>query len=184
MKVLVACEFSGIVRDAFKERGHDAWSCDIIPTERPGQHIVNDVRNVLDAGWDLMIAHPPCTYTSIAGMRWFKVDPDRMRKARQGYEFFMQLVNADIPMISVENTRGLLWQWYKKPDQRIHPYHFGDPYTKEISLWLKGLPPLMASLIISDPFVNWTKKGKMSHNGKTRSKTFPGFAAAMAAQWG
>lgn len=183
MRVLVACEYSGIVRDAFAARGHDAWSCDILPTEAPGNHLQCDVREILNDGWDLMIAHPPCTYTSQAGWRWFKTQPDRMDKARAGYDFFMQMVSAPIPKIAVENTRGLLWQWYRKPDQIIHPYEFGEPYTKATCLWLKQLPPLMATLIITDPFVNWTKY-KGAHNGKSRSKTFQGIADAMAAQWG
>lgn len=183
MKVLIACEFTGIVRDAFTALGHDATSCDILPSERPGKHIQGDVREILDDGWDLLIAHPPCTYTSGAGYRWFKTQPDRMAKAREGYEFFMAMVNAPIPLIAVENTRGLLWQWYRKPDQIIHPYHFGHPMTKATCLWLKGLPPLMATHIISDPFVNWTKY-KGSHTGKDRSRTFTGIASAMAAQWG
>lgn len=183
MKILIACEYSGTVREAFRAQGHDAWSCDILPTEIPGQHIQGDVLSILDEGWDMMIAHPPCTYTSQAGYRWLKTQPDRMDKARAGYEFFMQIVNAPIPMIAVENTRGLLWQWYRRPDQIVHPYYFGDPFTKATCLWLKNLPPLMATLIIADPFVNWTKY-KGAHNGKARSKTFCGIATAMAAQWG
>ena len=183
MKVLIACEFSGVVRDAFAARGHDAWSCDLLPSERPGQHIQDDVRNVLDFGWDLMIAHPPCTYTSQAGYRWFKSQPDRIRKAREGYEFFMQLASAPIHKIAMENTRGLLWQWYRHPDQIVHPCDFGHGVTKALCLWLKNLPPLMATLVVADPFVNWTKY-KGSHNGHARSRTFEGVAKAMAEQWG
>jgi len=182
MRVLIACEMSGVVRDAFIALGHDAWSCDIIPSERRGPHIVNDVRNVLDWNWDLMICHPPCTYLSYAGARWFKV-PGRMDKAQEAYKFAMTLWNAPIPLIAMENPRGLLWKWFRKPDEIVHPYHFGDPMTKATCLWLKGLP-LMASLICVDPFVNWTKKGPHAHNGKSRSRTFPGIAAAMASQWG
>lgn len=183
MKILIACEYSGIVRDAFIAQGHDAWSCDIIPTERKGPHIVNDARNVLDDGWDMMIAHPPCTNLSYAGLRWFKTDPDRMRRALADFDFFMAMINAPIPMIAVENTRGYTWQWYKHPDQVVEPYEFGHDVTKATCLWLKQLPPLMATLIHPDPFVNWTKY-KGSHNGHARSKTFPGIAAAMAQQWG
>lgn len=181
-RLLVACEYSGIVRDAFIAQGWDAWSCDILPTERPGPHIVNDVRNVLDWDWDMMIAHPPCTYTSAAGYRWFKTDPDRMRKARQGYEFFMQMVNAPIPKIAVENTRGLLWQWYRKPDCIVHPYYFGDPYTKATCFWLKGLPPLYRTKTVAIEYQNWTKYYG-SHTGHDRSRTFAGIAGAMAEQW-
>lgn len=185
MKVLIACEFSGIVREAFKAKGHDAWSCDILPTEQPGQHIINDVRNVLDDGWDLMIAHPPCTYLAHAGVRWFKIQPDRITKAKQAFEFFMQLVNADIPRIAVENPISyLLTQWFRTPDQKIHPYQFGHDVTKETWLWLKGVPPLMYTMVHPDPFKNWSKKGKFSHRGKDRSKTFQGIADAMATQWG
>lgn len=183
MKILVACEYSGIVRDAFIARGHDAWSCDVLPTERPGPHIVNDVRNVLFDGWNMMIAHPPCTHLSYAGNRWFKRDPDRWRKARVDFDFFMTMINAPIPLIAVENTRGYVWKWFRKPDQIIEPYEFGHDVTKATCLWLKGLPPLMATLINANPFINWTKKGKFSHNGRERSRTFPGIAAAMAAQW-
>jgi hypothetical protein len=183
MKVLIACEYSGITREAFKRLGHDVWSCDILPTEQPGQHIVDDVRNVLDFGWDLMIAHPPCTYTSAAGYRWFKIDPDRMRKARAGYEFFMQMVNAPIPKIAVENTRGLLWQWYRKPDCVVHPYYFGDPFTKATCFWLKGLPPLHSTNTVAIKYQNWTKYYG-SHTGHDRSRTFTGIAEAMAQQWG
>ena len=117
------------------------------------------------------------------GLRWFKVQPDRMRKAREAFDFFMQMIHAPIPRIAVENPRGFTWQWYKRPDQIIHPYHFGHPMTKATCLWLKNVAPLMATLIVSDPFVNWTKY-KGSHNGHDRSRTFTGIAEAMAAQWG
>jgi len=181
MKILVACEFSGAVRDAFRAKGHDAWSCDIVPTEQRGPHIVNDVRNVLDDGWDMMIAFPPCTYLSYAGARWFK-QPGRMDKARQAMDFFLTLWNAPIPMIALENPRGLTWKWFRRPDQIVHPYHFGHPQTKATGLWLRQLPPLMYTLIHADPFVNYTKY-KGGHNGKSRSRTYPGVAAAMAQQW-
>lgn len=184
MKVLIACEFSGMVRDAFRAKGHDAWSCDIIPTERKGPHIVNDVRNVLDDGWDMMIAHPPCTHLSYQGLRWFKTDPDRMRRAREDFEFFMRCIEAPIPMIAVENPRGFTWQWYQHPDQVIEPSEFGHHVTKATCLWLKDLPPLMATLIDPDPETRWSSHGKFSHTAKNRSRTFPGIALAMAEQWG
>lgn len=185
MRVLVACEFSGIVRDAFARRGHDAWSCDLLQTEQPGQHIVNDVRNILDWDWDLMIAHPPCEKMSYAGMRWFKTDPDRWRQAQEAFSFFMQMINAQIPRIAVENPRGYACQWYRKPDQIIQPYEFGHDVTKATCLWLKDLPPLFATLIHSNPAKNWTRNGRMgAHNGRNRSRTFAGIAAAMAQQWG
>lgn len=182
-RLLVACEFSGIVRDAFITKGWDAWSCDIVPTERPGPHIVNDVRNVLDWGWDMMIAHPVCTHMSYAGLRWFKIQPDRMRLALEDFKLFMAMINAPIPMIAVENTHGFAWKWYRPPDQVVEPCHFGDPYTKATSLWLNQLPPLMATNIIANPNINWSRNFG-SHNGHDRSRTFPGIAMAMANQWG
>ena len=182
MRVLVACEFSGIVRDAFAARGHDAWSCDILPTERPGNHYQCDVMEVLDMDWDLMIAHPPCTYLSYAGMRWFKTQPDRMGKVEAAFEFVKQLAQAPIHRIAIENPKGFLSKWYRKPDQIIQPWQFGEPYTKKTMLWLKGLPPLLYSCIEVERFVNWTELGHRS--AKDRSRTFPGIAAAMAQQWG
>ncbi len=184
-RLLVACEFSGVVREAFKARGWDAWSCDIIPTEIPGQHIVNDVRNVLDYGWDMMIAHPPCTFLSYAGERWYKVQPDRMYKTVQALKFVRLLMAASIPKIAIENpARNRICKLIRKPDQVIEPWQFGHAMTKATGLWLKALPPLMYTLIDPDPFVNWTKKGKHSHTGKSRSRTFQGIANAMAQQWG
>lgn len=184
MRVLIACEFSGIVREAFKAKGHDVWSCDLLPTEIPGQHIQRNVLDVLNAGWDLMIAHPPCTYTSKAGYRWFKSQPDRMNKAVQGYNFFLQLAFADIPKIAVENTKGLLQKWYGEPNQIIHPYMFGEPVQKATCLWLKNLPVLHSTNMLSNYEINWTKNGKNNHRGKERSITFQSIANAMADQWG
>ena len=183
MKVLVACEFSGMVREAFKARGHDAWSCDLLPTEIAGQHIMDDVRNVLDFGWDLMIAHPPCTYSSYAGNRWLN-QPGRKEKMLESFKLFDILWNAPIEFIAIENPRGYIMKYWRKPDDLVHPYHFGDGVTKATCFWLKNLPPLMATNIIIDPFINWTKKGSMSHDGHTRSRTFPGLAKAMSEQWG
>lgn len=182
MRVLVACEYSGIVRQAFAARGHDAWSCDILPTEQPGNHIQNDVLNHLNDGWDLMIAHPPCQYLSRVGARWFKNDASRWDRALEGFYFFMQMIEAPIPMIAVENGYGLTWQWYRKPDQIVEPYWFGHDVTKATGLWLKNLPPLMATMVHNDPLVNWA--GRKAHTGKSRSKFWTGIAAAMANQWG
>jgi site-specific DNA-cytosine methylase len=182
MRVLVACEFSGIVREAFAARGHDAWSCDLLPSELPGQHYQCDVREVLGLGWDLMVAHPPCTYLSYAGLRWFKVQPGRMDRAEQARDFVMLLASAPIEKIAIENPKGFLNKWYRRPDQIIQPYQFGEPFTKLTCLWLKNLPPLLYTCIELDRMVNWTEFGHRS--AKERSRTFPGIAAAMAAQWG
>jgi hypothetical protein len=178
----MTCECSGRVRESFAELGHDAWSCDIQPSELPGQHIQANVLSVLDRGWDMMIAHPPCTYLSNAGQRWFKVQPDRMDKAHDAMKFFLALWNAPIPRIAIENPRGLSWSLFRHPDQIIQPWQFGEPYTKATCLWLKQLPPLLYTEIIVDPFVNWAKyNGK--HDAKTRSRTPWGIARAMANQW-
>jgi len=141
MRVLVACEFSGIVRDSFAARGHDAWSCDILPTERPGQHYQCDVREVLGLGWDLMIAHPPCTYLSHAANRvWYA--PGRAELRQAAYEFVMELAGAPVKRIVIENPVGYLNTAWRKPDQVIHPYFFGERQLKRTCLWLQGLQPL------------------------------------------
>lgn len=184
MKVLVACEFSGIVREAFKACGHDAWSCDVKPTELPGNHIQADVRTILNDGWDLMIAHPPCTHLSYAGLRWFKNHPERWKAAYADFDFFMTMINAPIPMVCVENTRGFAGKWYRKADQIVHPYQFGHDVTKGTYLWLRQLPKLQHTKVHHAPMINWTKYGKFGHNGHNRSRTFPGIAQAMAEQWG
>lgn len=182
MRILIACEYSGTVRDAFIARGHDAWSCDILPTQRLGPHIINDVRNVLDWEWDMMIAFPPCTYLSRAGARYWKI-PERQAKAELALDFFRLLLEAPIDRIAVENPIGMTWKHIRTPDQIIQPFHFGDPVTKATCLWLKNLPPLMATLICIDPFVNWVTFGSHKH-GHERSRTFQGIADAMATQWG
>jgi len=182
MRVLIACECSGTVRDAFNVRGHDAWSCDIVASDTVGNHIQTNVLNILNDGWDMAICHPPCTYLSNAGMRWFKTQPGRTHLAQEALEFVLCLANADIPMIAIENPRGLLTKWWRRADQVIQPWQFGEKATKETHLWLKNLPPLLYTNIHTSPIVNWTEKGHRSQ--KDRSKTFPGVAAAMAAQWG
>jgi hypothetical protein len=184
MKVLIACECSGIVRESFAALGHDAWSVDIQPSERPGQHIQGDVLTVLDRGWDLMIAHPPCTYLSRVSMPWYVRDLSRQVKAQDAMQFFMALWAAPIPFIAVENPYGLPWQWFRKPDQVIQPWQFGHPMTKATCLWLKQLPPLLYTSICADPFVDWSTKGHHGTNkAKSRSRTFTGIASAMAIQW-
>jgi len=187
VRVLAACEFSGIVREAFKRRGHDAWSCDLLPTEIGGNHIRDDVLKHLDDGWDLMIAHPPCTYLSRAGARWWK-DNERMNKAKEAYKFVRLLYDSRIPKVAIENPVGLLSKWWRYPDQVIEPWMFGDIYRKRTCLWLKKLPPLMATIISTERNF-WIhsncRKRKGIHSGGLKSAiTFQGIADAMAAQWG
>ncbi len=196
MRVLVACEFSGVVRDAFAARGHDAWSCDVLPSDRPGNHIQDDVLKHLDEGWDLMVAHPPCKYICVGGNNWLNRRPDlAWRENRElGAAFFMAFVNASIECIAVENPIGCMSSRYRKPDQIIRPFHFGHPYRKDICLWLKNLPRLMptheqeSNLLY--PVENGRKKldfwaNKRNPNGRSlKSITFEGIALAMASQWG
>jgi hypothetical protein len=191
MKVLIACEFSGIVREAFKKRGHDAWSCDLLPTEIPGQHIQGDVLPILNQGWDLMIAHPPCTYLSNAGARFLyprgKLNDARLKLGLEGKEFFMKLYNAPIKKICIENP--IPSTIYKLPEytQAIQPYYFGDMVQKKTCLWLKNLPPLEYEIPKEKPQStkipgNWFNKGGKERQ-KNRAKTFQGIANAMAEQW-
>ena len=192
MKVLVACEYSGTVRDAFIAQGHQAMSCDIIPTDVPGQHYQGDVRKVLDGGWDLMIAHPPCTYLSNAGARFLypkgRLNRARLKLGMEGREFFMALWNADIPMIAIENPTPSTIYNLPRYDQVIQPYEFGHPVQKRTCLWLKGLPPLKPTRVVKQTQSskvpgNWFNKGGKDRQ-KNRAKTFDGIAKAMASQWG
>ncbi len=190
MRVLIACEFSGVVREAFRGKGHDAWSCDILPSDDNSIfHLQQDVLTVLDNEWDLMIAHPPCTYISNMSNCRIK-EPGRLALREEGMEFFMKLVKANIPLTAVENPRGLPERVYRKPDQIVQPYHFGHPASKQTCLWLKGLPLLDATHVI-EPYRKWDGKRWRtwvdtckSHTGKYRSITFQGIADAMADQWG
>lgn len=184
MRILVACEFSGIVREAFRKRGHDAWSCDLLPTEIPGKHIQDDVLNHLYSAWDLMIAHPPCTYLSVSGARWFK---ERMPQQENAAWFFMQLWNASIPKIALEQPVSVMSTRFRKPDQTYQPYHFGIPESKLTCLWLKNLPQLIPTGIKG----YWTKIVPRVHleppspdRWKNRSRTLPAIAEQMAIQWG
>ncbi len=181
MRVLVACEFSGIVRDAFRERGHDAWSCDLLPSESDGQHITGDIRDHLQIGWDIMVAHPPCRYLAVSGARWFK---ERMGDQRQALDFVRHLLSASIPMIALENPISVISSRIRKPDQIIQPWQFGHGETKATCFWLKNLPPLKPTNIVSGrvPRVHYAKRGP--DRWKERSRTLPGIAAAMAEQWG
>lgn len=198
MKVLIACEFSGIVREAFRERGHDAWSCDLLPTEQPGNHIQGNVLDILDDGWDMMIAHPPCTYLTRAGAAYYH-DSARKAQREKAINFFMSLLNSPISKIAIENPRPFndLIKATGRYQQVINPFEFGDPERKTICLWLRNLPPLFATeIIIVKPkkvYVRKSgpKKGQLYrayyHNGKNakeRSRFFPGIAKAMAEQWG
>lgn len=192
MRVLIACEFSGVVREAFRAKGHDAWSCDILPsTDNSKYHIQDDVLNLClsDRHWDMMIAHPPCTYISNMSNCRIK-EPGRKELRKQGMEFFMKLVNASIPLIAVENPRGLPEREYRRADQIIHPYQFGHEAQKATCLWLKGLPLLRPTKLV-EPYRKWDGKRWRtwvdtckSHTGKFRSVTFDGIADAMASQWG
>jgi len=174
----VACEFSGEVRDAFIAQGCDAWSCDLLPSERPGPHIQADVLSVLDESWDLMVAHPPCTALCRAGDRWYRQSQARL----DAVAFVQMLWDAPIGRVAIENPRGLNRFW-KPASQTIQPWMFNHPETKTTLLWLRGLPPLMATVVSTgrQPRVHWMSPSK--DRWKERSRTLPGVAAAMAAQW-
>jgi len=188
MKVLVACEFSGIVRDAFITRGHDAVSCDLLPTDKQGPHIQGDVIEHLQEGWDLMIAHPPCKYICNGGNNWLNRRPDlAWRENRErGASFFMEFINAPIPRKAVENPIGVMSTLYRKPDQVIHPWMFGHPVRKDTCLWLINLPKLVPTKILPPPYKKWdfwsTERHKEGRDIK--AITFQGIAEAMAEQWG
>lgn len=193
MKVLVACEFSGIVREAFKKVGCDAWSCDLLPTEISGQHIVGDVLSILDHGWDLMIAHPPCTYLARSGWHWVnKPDCDvpplkgepRRKAAFDAAKFFSDLLNAKIERIAIENPRPICHVNLPKWTQKIQPWQFGHGETKETYLWLKNLPTLEPTNIVEGRVNRVHREPPGPDRWKNRSRTFTGIAEAMATQWG
>ncbi len=195
MKVLVACEFSGRVREAFAKLGHDAWSCDLLETEIPGNHIVGDVLEIIGQGWDLMIAHPPCTYLSQSGVNWLYVggkgnirNEQRWLDMQAAAQFFRVLLDAPIARIAIENPvmhsygREIIGTKYA---QIIQPYDFGHCDSKKTCLWLKGLPPLMATLINPNHNNDWHDKSRgIPDRSKVRSRTYEGIAKAMAQQWG
>jgi len=181
MKVLVACEYSGRVRDAFKARGHDAWSCDLLPTDVEGQHIQGSVLDVLDQGWDLMIAHPPCTHLAVSGARWFK---DKREEQHQALCFVSALLNAPIDKIALENPISVISTKIKKPTQIIQPWQFGHGETKATCLWLKNLPKLEPTDIVEGREARVHKMAPSADRWKLRSLTFTGIAKAMAEQWG
>lgn len=182
MRVLVACEFSGVVRDAFIARGHDALSCDLLPTEAPGPHYQGDVRDVLDYPCDVMIAHPPCTDLSVSGARHFAAK--RMDGRQQASaSFFMMLAKADIPCIAIENPVCIMSSLWRRPDQVLHPWQHGHGETKATCLWLKGLPPLVPTDIVPGREARVHRMPPGPDRWKKRSATYPGIAAAMADQW-
>lgn len=180
MKVLVACEFSGRVRDAFQERGHDAWSCDLLPAE--GNHFQRNVLEILDEGWDLMIAHPPCTYLATSGARHMK--GIRLALQRLSVEFVKRLWNCKIPKIAIENPVGVLSTKMCKPTQIVQPYWFGEYESKATCLWLKGLPKLEPTNMVEPVHKTLANLSASVDRRKERSITFKGFAKAMAQQWG
>jgi site-specific DNA-cytosine methylase len=181
MRVLVACEYSGIVREAFTRQGHDAWSCDLLPTEIPGNHIQGDVLPLLDDGWDMMIAHPPCTHLAVSGARWFK---DKRHEQQEALAFVQALLDAPIPRIALENPVSVISSRIRKPDQIIQPWQFGHGETKATCLWLKNLPTLAPTNIVEGRANRIHRMPPGPDRWKERSRTFTGIADAMAAQWG
>lgn len=205
MKILVACEFSGIVRDAFIKRGHDAVSCDLLPTESPGPHYQGDVMDIINDGWDMMIGFPPCTYLTTAANRHYIDNPKRYYLRLEAIKFFYDLIFSKINKIALENPKGIMSSCYRKPDCIIHPFYFGDSYRKETHLWLKNLMPLhwnyenglfySSKTEPEDIYYNskktksgksrYSKFGKLGKNkGKERSIFSKEIAEAMASQWG
>jgi site-specific DNA-cytosine methylase len=180
-RVLVACEFSGIVRDAFCERGHDAWSCDILPSEKWGPHIQCDVSDVLNQNWDLLIAHPPCTHLAVSGSRWFK---DKIFEQEDALDFVRDLLAAPIEKIALENPISVISSRIRKPDQIIQPWQFGHGETKATCLWLKNLPKLIPTNIVEGREARVHKMAPGPDRWKERSRTMRGIADAMADQWG
>lgn len=195
MKVLIACEFSGRVRDAFKAKGHEAISCDLLPTEQAGLHFQGDVLDYINYGFDLMIAHPPCTYLSVAGLHWNKKIDGRQQKTEEAFEFFMKLYNSPIDKVCVENPVGYVNTHFRKPNQTINPFQFGHPERKRTCLWLKNLSLLQPTNEVEpEKPVYVCKSGRplyfvdamspSKERWKLRSITFQGIADAMAEQWG
>lgn len=180
-RLLVACEMSGIVREAFRRRGWDAWSCDIMPTIRPGQHIINDVRNVLDWDWDMMIAFPPCTHLAVSGARWFT---EKRYEQRAAIEFVRLLWGATIERIAIENPIGVLSTRFRPPSQIIQPWQHGHGETKATCLWLRNLPKLTPTNIVTGREQRIWKMPPSDDRAMLRSLTFEGVAEAMADQWG
>jgi len=196
MKVLVACEYSGIVRDAFLAIGHNAWSCDILPTESKGNHIQDDVLKHLNEDWDLMVAHPPCTHLSVSGARWFTEGKKPISLRVDALEFVKKLMDAPINKIAIENPVSVISSHIRKPNQIIQPYQFGHSVSKKTCLWLKNLPILKHTKVVEPEMVTLPNGKRMSKfhydtfrlpskiRGKARSIFYKGIAEAMAHQWG
>lgn len=196
MKILIACEFSGTVRDAFSANGHDALSCDLLPSDLPGAHYQGNVFDIINDGFDLMIAHPPCTYLCCSGLFRNRTSPERAQKTILALEFVKKLLSADIKKICLENPVGRINTAIRKPDQYVQPYNFGENASKKTGLWLKNLPRLTATQYCEPRMVNnqprWSNQTDSGQNRlppsqdrwKLRSKTYQGIAEAMAAQWG
>lgn len=190
MKVLIACEYSAIVRSAFMRKGHNAWSCDIEDTDVPGQHIKGDVLTVINDGWDLIIAHPPCTYLAKAGLHLLNGNPERQQKQRNAIEFVKAIYNANAPYIAIENPIGALTDKWQRPAQIVYPWYWGEPYGKDICFWLKNLAPLKYDYSIQKPArlksVSNHVNSRMSQEQKRKIKSrfFHSVAEQMAEQWG
>lgn len=183
MRALIACEYSGVVRDAFLALGHDAMSCDLLPAEVPGPHYQGDVRDVLDYPWDIMVAFPPCTHLSVSGARHFEAKKLDGRQ-QAGVSFFMALAKADVPRIAIENPVSIMSSLWRRPDQVIQPWQFGHGETKATCLWLKNLPPLRPTNIVEGREARVHRMPPSPDRWKERSRTFAGIGRAMAEQWG
>jgi len=181
MRVLIACEYSGTVRDAFIALGHEAVSCDLLETEKPGPHYVGDVRDIINDKWDLMIAHPPCTHLAVSGARWFK---DKQQEQKEALAFVRYLLNAPIKRIALENPISIISSKIRKPNQIIQPWMFGHGETKATCLWLKNLPELRPTNLVDGREARIHKMPPSPNRWKERSRTYQGIADAMAEQWG
>ena len=197
MRVLVGCEFTQIVTRAFREQGHKAYSCDVLPTEgNPDWHIEGNILDILKENWDLAIFHPPCTYLAVSGNRWMKNNTERESLREEAVEFFMTLANCDIQKTAIENPVGIMSTRWRKPDQYIQPWQFGHPETKKTGLWLKNLPQLEPTNIVTPEYIigkdgkrysrthymsQWSEPGKRAQE---RSRTYTGIAKSMSMQWG
>lgn len=180
MRVLAACEFSGNVREAFASLGHDAWSCDLLPTEREGQHLQADLREVAAASWDLIVAFPPCTYLAVSGARWHSGS----ERQRDALDFIRWLMALPVPRLAIENPVGAISSHIRKPDQIVQPWMFGHGETKATCLWLRGLPILTPTEVVNGRQPRVHKAPDSKGRWKNRSRTYLGLAAAMAKQWG